>query len=233
MRPMRLHGVSEEQLRQLDDLYHPAADRGRPGPQTILLAAIVAWSGPRSCGRTRRRCGAGCGICNPRRRAIRDPRPRRFVRPARHTVAVRRHRLPIPQVHFPHHRRWAQHSRSLAPPASATMSHRERIARRSAGNRTASNVSKRSTTMRAAFQACCTGTELRYSTGISAPPREQRPTPRPSVPLAQGPSGWARDEPRQWEIIRSNQPFKSPGGEPAGPFPAPPWAEHVFLIKWS
>jgi hypothetical protein len=30
MRPMRLHGVSEEQLRQLDDLYHPAADRGRP-----------------------------------------------------------------------------------------------------------------------------------------------------------------------------------------------------------
>ena len=59
MRPMRLHGVSEEQLRQLDDLYHPAADRGRPGPQTVLLAAIVAWSGPRSCGRTRRRCGAG------------------------------------------------------------------------------------------------------------------------------------------------------------------------------
>lgn len=161
--------------------------------------------------------------------------------PVRQASATHGRRSPAPAAHssgpFPHPphslRRWAQHSRSLAPPASATMSHRERIARRSAGNRTASNVSKRSTTMRAAFQACCTGTELRYSTGISAPPREQRPTPRPSVPLAQGPSGWARDEPRQWEIIRSNQPFKSPGGEPAGPFLAPPRAEHVFLIKWS
>ena len=217
MRPMRLHGVSEEQLRQLDDLYHPAADRGRPRAADdpacrhsgLVRAAIV-----RQNEETVRRW---LGICNPRRRATRDPLPRRFVRPARHTVAVRRHRLPIPQVH------------SLIRRIRFGVGRSIRIARRSAGNRTASNVSKRSTTMRAAFQACCTGTELRYSTGISAPPREQRPTPRPSVPLAQGPSGWARNEPRQCEIIRSNQPFESPGGEPAGPFPALP---RVF-IKWS
>jgi hypothetical protein len=29
MRPMRLDGLSEEQLRELDDLYHTPADRGR------------------------------------------------------------------------------------------------------------------------------------------------------------------------------------------------------------
>jgi hypothetical protein len=179
MGPMRLHGVSE--LRQLD------ASTGRSGPPLGRrrslppsghgrIAAIV-----RQNEETVRRW-----LRHLQSATSRDSRS--AAAPVRQASATHGRRSPEPAAHAsgpfprpPHTlRRWAQHSCSLAPPASATMSHRERIARRSAGNRTTSNVSKRSMTMRAAFQACCTGTELRL------PPREQRPTPRPSVPLTQG-----------------------------------------------
>jgi hypothetical protein len=158
-------------------LYRPIG--AAPGPQTILAAI---WSWPHRRDRAAER---GDGAALAAASAIRDV-ARFAIRGRAGSSGQRDTRSPFagtgcPFLRSPHTlRRWAQYSCSLAPPASATMSHRERIARRSAGNRTTSNVSKRSMTMRAAFQACCTGTELRL------PPREQRPTPRPSVPLAQG-----------------------------------------------
>jgi hypothetical protein len=72
-------------------------------------------------------------------------------------------------------------------------------------HRTASNTSKRSTIMRAASRACCTGTAPRSSTGTSPPPRPQRRSSRPSARSAMRLPDQLGANPRGWEITISNQ----------------------------